>query len=337
MCRCAELLQEAQDFLLPKLGRGTIPHAQAPQRRKAAAPGEQVVPLHGMPHVGTGKDVHVHAPCRGNIHADELRARFARAVQFRGAGGSLLPGRRSWCKGRIAHGIQVAEVEAGVAGRIHVDAVAARGHVKRHRRVRVAEDRPLVVADADGLLPAQQLEYLQVHAQAVELLARFEGQFQGAAASAGLEPDGRDPDGKPLARLQCRHLLQARRMLLEAQSARVSRAVRGESATRPAQLLPSEWTSRPTPRRRKAEIRAADTILASREDACLFSWNLMRFTGSWAESWQRAGVSWENSVICCCDAVHCRLRDRQVKGPGLAPSPRKRIPQFAGGTRFTEP
>src|SRR5208282_3321408 len=74
-----ELSQEVQDFLLPKLGRGTIPHAQAPHRWKAAAPGEQVVSLYGMSHAGTAKDVHVHAPCRGKIHADKLRPRFARA------------------------------------------------------------------------------------------------------------------------------------------------------------------------------------------------------------------------------------------------------------------
>ena len=132
----------------------------------------------------------IHTFCRGNIHADELRAEFARAVQFLGAGGSFLPGRRFCGNGRIVHGIQVAEVEAGVASRIHVDAVSSRGQIKRRRGVRIAKDCPLVVADADGFLPTQQLKHLQVHAQTVELLTRFEGQFQGAAAPARFEPDG---------------------------------------------------------------------------------------------------------------------------------------------------
>ena len=51
-----------------------VPHAQSPQRRQTSAAGKQVVALHGMEHVGTGDDIHVHAPRRRDIDTHKSRA-----------------------------------------------------------------------------------------------------------------------------------------------------------------------------------------------------------------------------------------------------------------------
>ena len=169
----AKLFQERQDFLLAKLRRSPIPYSQAPHRRKVPASGIQIVPLNRLPHVGAGEDVHIDAPCRWDIHAHELGSRFAWTVKFPGARGNLLSGRRFWTNGSIAHGIQIAEIETGIPGRVHIDAVPASGHIERHRRVGIAQDRALIVANPNGFLPSQQLERSQVHAEAIELLPRL--------------------------------------------------------------------------------------------------------------------------------------------------------------------
>ena len=213
----AELLQEAHDVLLVQLRRGAIPHAQAPHRRQAAAAGEEVVTLHGVTHVGTGEDVHVHAAGAGHVDAHEFRAQGLRAVQAvlarlqPAAAGGL---RRD---GRIQRRIEVAEVEAHVAGRIDVDAVAAGGDVKRRRAVRVAQDPGLVVADPHGPLAAQESERLQVHAQPIDLFPVGQGQLDGAAAGHGLELDARGREGQVPARRQRRQLGRPHRMLPEPQ------------------------------------------------------------------------------------------------------------------------
>ena len=210
MCCWRNSRRKFEHFLLLQRGRGTIPHAQAPHRRQEPAPGKQVVALHGMAHVGTAEEIHVHASRRGDIDAHKMRRELRRAVAL-----DRSPRRRVRFGQPLADGAQVGEVEAGVAGRIDVDAIAPRRDVERRRRVGVAQHGGLVVADADDFLAAPQLEHLEVHAQAVEVFVFFQGQLDAGAASAAAEADGLDFQRQLPARRQGRQVLLSRGMLLK--------------------------------------------------------------------------------------------------------------------------
>jgi len=101
-----------------------------------------------------------------------------------------------------ANRVEIADVETHVAGAVHVNAIAPGGDIEWHRRVRIAQHGALVVAYADSAAAINRIEDLQVHAQAVDSLARLQRQLQQAAPSGRLKADGRHLDGQTRARGQ---------------------------------------------------------------------------------------------------------------------------------------